>query len=264
MADSRITPLISVISITLNDRDGLARTVESLQSQMDGPDHEHIVVDGMSDYDVEGLLAELGSPARLHQGRDAGLYDAMNRGTDLARGDYLLYLNSGDTLAGPSVLAAVAKLLSSERPDFFYGDSLERQLDGEDVFKIAYSHKSAPSRMFTHHQSMIFRRAIVSDAGLRYNLAYPIAADYDFTLRFLERANRIVRFPGVIANFSAGGVSQVKHHIGRQEQFAVRRRHFGNTGFAVRVYLMQVFGQYMRAFSPKLYWLLRAVVGKIS
>ncbi|KGE03813.1 glycosyltransferase [Pseudohaliea rubra] len=263
MTSATATPLISVISITLNDRDGLQRTVQSLQSQTDAPSYEHIIVDGVSDYDVAGLLEALGSNARLHQGRDKGLYDAMNTGTGLTRGVYVIYLNSGDTLAGPEVLSELGAVLTSEQPDFLYGDSLERQLDGEEVFKIAHSHKSAPARMFTHHQSMIFRRAIVSDTGLRYDLAYPIAADYDFTLRFLEQANRIVRLPGVIANFSAGGVSQVKHHVGRREQFVVRRRHFGNTGFAVRVYLMQVFGQYMRAFSPKLYWRLRAVAGKM-
>ncbi|MBM1817359.1 glycosyltransferase [Pseudosulfitobacter pseudonitzschiae] len=264
MSNATATPLISVVSITLNDRDGLWRTVESLQSQTDAPSYEHIVVDGVSDYDVAGLLAEMGSTAQLHQGSDKGLYDAMNIGTGLAHGGYLIYLNSGDTLAGPEVLSEVGTVLTSERPDFLYGDSLERQLDGEDVFKIAHSHNSAPVRMFTHHQSMIFRRAIVSDAGLRYDLAYPIAADYDFTLRFLKQANRIVRFPGVIANFSAGGVSQVKHHVGRREQFVVRRQHFGNTGFALRVYLMQVFGHFMRAFSPKLYWRLRAFAGKRS
>lgn len=264
MGNTTNAPLISVISVTLNDRDGLRRTVESLQLQTCAPSYEHIIVDGVSDYDVAGLLAELGSNARLHQGRDKGLYDAMNTGTELARGVYLIYLNGGDTLAGPEVLSKVGAVLTSAWPDFLYGDSLERQLDEESVIKIAHSHKSAPARMFTHHQSMIFRRAIVLDTGLRYDLAYPIAADYDFTLRFLERAIRIVHFPGVIANFSAGGISQVKHHAGRREQFMVRREHFGNTGYAVRVYMMQVFGKYLRAFSPKLYWRLRAIAGKAS
>lgn len=263
MSEATATPLISVVSITLNDRSGLRRTIESLQSQTDAPSYEHIVVDGGSDYVVDGYLAELGSTARLHQGKDAGLYDAMNRGTELARGDYLLYLNSGDTLAAPGVLAEVGSVLSAVRPDFLYGDSLERQLDGDDVLKVAHSHHSAPKRMFTHHQSMIFSRKLVSEAGLRYDLAYTIAADYDFVLRFLDLASKIARFPKVIANFSAGGVSQVKHHAGRREQFVVRRRHFGSIGFAVRVYLMQVFVKCLRTFSPKLYWRLRAIVGKV-
>ncbi|MFC3119381.1 glycosyltransferase [Jhaorihella thermophila] len=120
MTDTAKPPLISVITITLNDRDGLARTIQSLQAQVGAPEVEHIIVDGMSDYDVARLLAELGSTAILHQGRDAGLYDAMNRGTSLARGDYLLYLNGGDVLARENVLATVGTVLTSERPDFLF------------------------------------------------------------------------------------------------------------------------------------------------
>jgi putative colanic acid biosynthesis glycosyltransferase len=187
----------------------------------------------------------------------------MNRGTDLARGDYLLYLNGGDTLAGSEVLGALAAVLARECPDFLYGDSIECQLNGSLDSKVARGCESAAIGMFTHHQSMVFSRAVLSQFGLRYDLSYPIAADYDFILRFLDKSATTVRFSGPIASFSAGGISQTKHHAGRREQFLVRKRHCKSVTFATRVYLMQAAGKYLRVVSPKIYWGMRAVYAKL-
>lgn len=263
MSKATDPPLISVISITLNDHDGLRRTIESVQAQVSAPRYEHIIIDGVSDYDVASLLADLRSDAQLHQGEDQGLYDAMNTGTERASGEYLIYLNSGDTFAEPEVLAKIGALLTAKQPDFLYGDSLELQLDGQEMFKLAHSHRNAPARMFTHHQSMVFSHKLIADNRLSYNLSYSIAADYDFVLHVLNHATTILRLPGVIAKFSAGGVSQIKHHQGRREQFLVRKTHFDSSVFAARIFVMQTAARLVRSLSPKLYWRMRAAFGAV-
>lgn len=263
MADKTTPPLISVISITLNDRGGLIRTIESLQSQTRTPDFEHIIIDGVSDYDVAGLLADLGSQAKLHQSHDAGLYDAMNRGTELARGDYLLYLNGGDVLAGKDVLASIAEVLTKEQPDLLFGDSLERQLEGEIRYKLSRAIKRLPLGMITHHQAMLFRRAVIKDHGIKYNLDYRIAADYDFVLRHVRASEAIRYMPKSICVFERGGASYKQSNAGRREQFHIRRKFFHSTLFAAAIFTIQWGLFNFRSVFPSAYWVLHKKTGKI-
>jgi putative colanic acid biosynthesis glycosyltransferase len=256
-------PLISIISITLNDRDGLTRTIKSLQAQVDAPQVEHIIIDGMSDYDVAGLLAELGSNATLHQGQDAGLYDAMNRGTDLARGDYLLYLNGGDVLADKDVLAKLGAVLTRERPDFLFGDSLEKQLDGEIRYKPSRPIKRLPLGMITHHQAMVFRRAVIEENAIRYDLNYRIAADYDFVLKHVRASETIRYLPEPICVFERGGASYKKSKDGRREQFHIRRAAYHSTSFAAAIFVTQWALFTFRNLFPSAYWTLQNQIGKI-
>ena len=261
MSETMAVPLISVITITLNDRDGLIRTIESLQSQIDMPDVEHVVVDGLSDYDIDSLIADIGSPARLHQGRDEGLYDAMNRGTELARGDYLLYLNSGDTLAEQQVLAEIGAVLAAERPDFLYCDSFERQLDGEIRYKPSRPMKWLPLGMISHHQAMLFRRDVIEQNAIRYDLSYRIAADYDFVLHHVRASKSSHYLPRPICVFERGGTSYQKRHVARREQFHIRRTFYNSTVFAAAVYFMQWVLRSFRGLFPAGYWALRKLLG---
>jgi putative colanic acid biosynthesis glycosyltransferase len=262
MADTPATPLVSVISITLNDRDGLVRTIESLQAQISVPDYEHIVVDGMSDYHVSDLLADLGSPARLYRGRDAGLYDAMNRGTELARGQYLLYLNSGDTLAAQDVLSTIGAVLTEKRPDFLWGDSLERQLDGKIRHKPSRPIKRLPFGMISHHQAMLFSRAVIETNAIRFNLSYRIAADYDFVLHHVRASLVTLYLPEPICIFDRGGSSYQKRDEARREQFRIRRDFFlCSTTFAIAVFVAQWLLRSFRGMFPRGYWALRKYLG---
>lgn len=251
-------PFLTVVTITLNDKDGLRRTIESLHAQENAPSHEQIVVDGVSDYDVPELLTQLGSKAVLHQGKDKGLYDAMNIGLGKAKGHYVLFLNSGDVLADPGVLAAIAAKAQQGAIDFIYGDSHERQVDGTTiVYKTAQPLKRIAYGMITHHQSMFFRRALLSEAGIDYDLTYKIAADYDFALRFVLASSSQSYLPQPICVFEAGGASFVRSDLGRSEQFQIRRDAYGSWIFAAFVYSAQLVLWQIRSWLPGVYRYLR-------
>jgi len=254
-------PLISIITITLNDHDGLIRTIESLDKQAEEVAIEHLIVDGLSDYDVPALIATLGWNARLHQGHDAGLYDAMNKGIGLANGDYLLFLNSGDELAGTEVLASLVKVLEKDRPDFLYGDSLERQLDGEIYYKASRPLKRLPYGMITHHQAMVFSRAVLAEHAILYDLTYPIAADYGFVLDHVAHSHRVSYLPEALCLFERGGTSYQKRHLGRLEQFRIRRSVYGSTLFAAYVYTAQWALRTFRGLFPSGYWTIKRHLG---
>src|SRR5690606_41497725 len=102
-----MTPVLSIITVTFNCRDLLPRTLESVQEQS-FPGIEHVVVDGAS---TDGTLDLI----RAHADRlgswvsepDKGIYDAMNKGLHMARGEYVLFLNAGDTFFSKDTVGEV-------------------------------------------------------------------------------------------------------------------------------------------------------------
>lgn len=241
--------LFSVITVTRDNLSGLKRTQESLRAQ-GFSDYEWIVIDGASG---DGTAAYLkGTGANFVSEPDRGIYDAMNKGVERARGDYIIFMNAGDAFAAPDTLEKLAEYADA---DFIYGDALEGG-----VYKRAHPHEKIARGMFTHHQAMIYRRDVVGD--LRYDLSYKIAADYKFTVEFLRRAQRVVHVALPVCIFEQGGVSQQRVRLGRDEQFRIRReqRVCGACENSF-IYMMQTAAMIVRRATPGLYWKIRMVRG---
>lgn len=219
--------LFSIITITRDNLAGLTRTWESLKTQT-CRDYEWVVIDGASRDSTLSFLKD--KPALVVSEPDQGLYDAMNKGIERAGGDYLIFMNAGDSFADENVLSAMAPLLENREPFFLYADSHEEAGTSDTVDKPgnlyrkrARSHQSAPLGMFTHHQAMVYNRQ--SLGNLRYDLSYKIAADYDLTLRFLRKngGGEILYWPHPLCLFEAGGISQQRAQQGRTEQYKIRK-----------------------------------------
>ncbi|CAO3423259.1 glycosyltransferase [Azospirillum endophyticum] len=220
---------LAILTVVRNDCAALADTYDSLRGQL-SPDVVWMVADGAStDGTAEWLAAHAEVVAWWRSARDSGLYDAMNDALDAARRfgcSHALFLNAGDRLAAADGAARLAQAMA-RHPDcaLLYGDALERQGDGRILLKRARSHRWASLGMFTHHQAMIYR--IGALAGLRFDSAYRIAADYGFTLAVLDRG-KAVRLRWPVCLFAPGGLSQRDAKAGRDEQAALRRRHFAH------------------------------------
>ena len=109
--------------------------------------------------------------------------------------------------------------------------------------------------MFTHHQAMVYSRALIGDA--RYSLSYKIAADYDLTLRLLKKVKKISYLPQAICLFESGGVSQRQVLKGRKEQFKARQSSGINPIANAMVFTGQSFAYMLRKTMPALYWRLK-------
>jgi glycosyltransferase involved in cell wall biosynthesis len=174
---------LSIVTVCLDDRAGLARTLDSVAAQAPG-DFELVVVDGgSSDGSVEEARSRGALVRRLVSERDGGIYDAQNKGAGLAAGDYLLFLNAGDRLAAPDTLARLLAAPFTE--DLVYGDVLYSQAGRNRMVRppdrpgLAYLIKS-----ILPTQATLWRRALFDRLG-RHDLSYRIAADYDLLLRAL-------------------------------------------------------------------------------
>lgn len=191
---------------------------------------------------------------------DRGVYDAMNKGIDLSIGDYILFLNSGDTFADDNILKGLLDVLRVNDLDFLYGDSIEVQLSTERLYKFARGSKYISLGMFTHHQSMIYKRSIIDLNALRYDLQYSIAADYHFTFRYLRFAPLQLRLDVPIACFQRGGISYQKNRDGQLQQKLIRKS-MGMSNLEIWfISTMQSLLKIIRSKIPFFYWIFRRIV----
>src|SRR5919106_3974396 len=122
MNTARARPLVSIVTPVLNRVSTVGHALASVSAQT-YPDIEHIVVDGGSTDGTVEILEGFGSPFDFHwvSEADGGMYEAINKGFRLARGQMLAYINSDDLYLPWSVEVAVSHL-STTRADLVYGD----------------------------------------------------------------------------------------------------------------------------------------------
>ena len=105
-----INPKISIIIPVLNNLRGLQKTIDSIKVQTFS-DFEVWIIDGNSSIPIHSYLDTLESPFFYLSEKDQGIYDAMNKGISMAKGEWLYFLGAGDLLDNENILGVVAKKL---------------------------------------------------------------------------------------------------------------------------------------------------------
>jgi putative colanic acid biosynthesis glycosyltransferase len=220
--------MFSIVTVTFRNVAGLRDTHASVRAQR-CRDFEWLVVDGGSlDGTVEYLESLPPHEARWVSERDAGLYDAMNKGIDRATGQYVIFMNAGDTFADGEVLQTVRDAIerSAVGPAFVYGDSIDVFATGAGHYRPARSHRSVWRGMFTSHQSMFFERKQIGE--LRHSADLRLSADYEFVARILrKRGGAAVYVPVAISRFDMTGQSVAQRFKALAEDAIVRREAIG-------------------------------------
>ncbi|MEO6898229.1 MAG: glycosyltransferase family 2 protein [Caldimonas sp.] len=203
---------ISVVTATWNSAATVADTLASINAQTH-PDVEQIIVDGGStDATLDIVEAKGQRVAAVLSERDEGIYDAMNKGLKLARGEVVGLLNSDDFLASPDVLAKIAEAFADPSVDAVYGDlCYVRQNMPSQI--VRYWH-SGPFRSGSFargwappHPTLYVRRELFDRVG-GFDLAYSLAADFELMVRLFEVHRVRVRYlPMVMVRMRMGGAS---------------------------------------------------------
>lgn len=202
---------LSIITVNYNGAEGLKKTLESVQNQS-FKDFEQIVVDGGStDNSVEIIkdYAHKIDNYRWVSERDKGIYDGMNKGIGMATGEYLYFLNGGDTLMSDT---AIDEMFTSEKT----GDILVGRLnytDGRGRYHESHQKKMPYNTMLGFirtgipHQSAFIKKDLFTKIGL-YDLNYPVAADWQFFMRAIGLHGAKVKYCDVLlAHFDNGGLT---------------------------------------------------------
>lgn len=221
----------SIITITYNVADTLPPTLRSVSSQTCG-DYEHLIIDGASaDATVRTARVLCPDPRRkIFSEPDKGLYDAMNKGMRHAKGDYLIFLNAGDSFADEHTLQRFADAAASS-PDIIYCDTMlvdagrrivgKRHLDAPQRLTF----KSFAKGMLVCHQAFCVRRDLAGD----YDLSYRFSADYEWCLRCLRKSDpdRCVnlRIPGI--HYLTDGLTDRNHKASLKERYRIMCRYYG-------------------------------------
>jgi len=200
--------LLSVITVAFRNLDGVVKTWRSLRNLAPDPSlsFEWIVVDGGSNDGTAEFLEKLNGEFNLRyvSEKDRGIYDAMNKGIDMAQGRYAIFLNSGD-IFHDDVAQFVRQLGDVQGNAMILGDALLDFGDGNKVRRAAkpgwYIYHSLPAS----HQAIFF-----PVSGLKtypYDLQYRVSSDYALTARMYKAGYPFKRLPGLVSEFSMGGVS---------------------------------------------------------
>lgn len=248
-------PLISVITATWNllsqGRQDTFRRVIDCMARQNCDRTEHIIQDGAStDGTVEfiqGLIADA-PRTRLISAPDQGLYDAMNRGVEAARGEYVLFLNSDDSLAADDVLNRAVERLTATRPDYLFGSTLHRSGDGSERMEKRMSVKAILQRMPFCHNSVFLRREVFQELG-GHDTQFRIAADYDLMLRLVAGGYRGERMDEPISLFWDRGETSDQEATG-QDYARVWKKHFARYPSAQNLSLEDYAEFYRRGHMP--------------
>ena len=201
-------PSISIITINYNDLNGLKRTLKSVQEQT-VKDFEHIIIDGNSSDGSKELIQKTKDNYSYWVSEpDKGIYDAMNKGIAQANGNYILFLNSGDTLFKNDVLNEVQPYLDNTT-DLVYGDLF---IIGENKpnFIIRYP-KLLDFNFFQDsslgHPATFIKRELFDLYGT-YRTDLRIVSDWEFFLKVIsiEKVS-YKKMDLIISNFYQGGIS---------------------------------------------------------
>lgn len=204
-------PRISVITVVFNGEKVIDQTLQSVAMQ-DSRDHEYIVIDGASrdkTLDAVRAAAQRGLVTDWISERDAGIYDAMNKGVRRARGDYVYFLNAGDTFHAPDVLSRASHLLQNN-PAVLVG-RVAVQGGRAPYYPVKFDEtiKADARKLFAEHfchQALFVRRTDLLAAGC-FSLKYPRLADFHNAWRVMLNGYVSDASDLIVSNFSVDGVS---------------------------------------------------------
>lgn len=224
-------PKFSIITITFNAASVIEPTLASVAAQS-YKNWEYLLIDGGSTDDTVAKAKASGiNFAHIVSERDNGLYDAMNKGIKLAKGDYLCFLNAGDAFHSADTLEKIVAAIpsGSSLPDILYGETAE--VDGNRNF-VRMRRLSAPEKlhwtsfkqgMTVCHQAFYARR----DLAPLYDLKYRLSGDVDWCIKIMKRSQNMVNVGFTVVDYLQNGLSLQNHRASLIERFKIMCSHYG-------------------------------------
>lgn len=225
--DASFKPTLSIITVVYNNVKDIDRTILSIINQS-YPKIEYIIIDGAS---TDGTIDRIqhykeGIHAWISE-KDAGIYDAMNKGLEIATGDYVLFMNSGDELYDAHTVEKVFS--TAPNADIYYG---ETEMYNEQWESLGRRRHQVPSRftwrsfkygMSISHQAIYIKRSLTEP----YDRKFQLSADIDWIIKAAKKAKTTIKVPGYVAKYLVGGLSKKRHRQSLKERFTIFSDYYG-------------------------------------
>ena len=232
---------LSIITINYNNLSGLIKTVTSVLNQKSN-DFEYIIIDGGSEDGSGDYIKSIDSSEKQFTFKylseaDSGIYNAMNKGIKMAKGEYVHFLNSGDWLVDDEVVVNMLKELNvlihkGTKPDVFVGNKISIRPNGK-LFKGKTNNTIVSAYTFyratIEHTSAYIRRSMFDLVG-NYDESLKIVSDWKWYLEALIKYNAIFRFSDIyVSYFDTTGISSINLALDKEERRKVLEEVFHPT-----------------------------------
>lgn len=254
-------PWLTIVTVVKDDHRGFVATVESLREQ-DLSGVEFIVIDGSAHATECAALVEESELSEVvdltvEWSEPAGIYPAMNRGLELARGEYIFYLNAGDLLFDGNVVGEIGEIVRLKKPEWIVGLVQIDEQSGSQVRSTYWDYAKEKSALFSRGLFPPHQGTIVKTSALRlvggFDEQYAIAADYRAALALSKIADPVM-IDRVIARFREGGTSTQRWQESFREFHRARVEVFQPRGVDAFIEKIRTFSHFARV------WLVRNVI----
>ena len=201
---------VSIITVTYNSEKTIQKTIESVRNQS-YKNVEHIFIDGISkDNTLNIINRNIDKNSVIVSEKDFGVYDAMNKGINLAKGEILFILNSDDTFYENSIIEEVVKFFDQNKKlEILYGNliftknnKIVRKWNAGKYYENSFLKGWCPP-----HPSFIVKKKVYQKYGI-FNLQYKRAADIEIMYRFLDKFRcNFYYYDRTLVNMKIGGKS---------------------------------------------------------
>ena len=187
-------PKISIVTVVLNDAENIVKTVNSISGLIYN-NIEYIVIDGGS---TDGTLVIINNYKDLidkHVSeKDDGLYDAMNKGIELASGEWIIFMNAGDVFSANEILNRVFEGANYDSVDILYGDTIVFYPEFE-KYKSSGSMEDIECGMQFSHQSVFMR--LDYHKKNKYKTQNRICADFPIAPKKSKRQINVIKLNSI-------------------------------------------------------------------
>lgn len=223
----QLKPTISIITVVYNGESLIVNTIKSVLAQT-YPNVEYIIIDGASTDNTMDVISKYKENiATVISEKDSGIYDAMNKGLDVATGDYVLFINAGDEMYSPTTVQDVFS--KCKDADVYYGSTTVINTAGDVLGDRRLSPpenltwKSFKLGMSVSHQSFIAKKTLCE----HYSLEYKLASDIDWVIKILKQSKSIINVQISTSKFLEGGITSDQRSLAWKERFKVLVKHYG-------------------------------------
>jgi glycosyltransferase involved in cell wall biosynthesis len=242
---SKQTPLISIITVVYNGSKTIEQTIQSVLNQS-YKNIEYIIIDGGStDGTIEIIKEYEKDISHWTSEPDKGLYDAMNKGIALAKGELIGMINSDDWYELDAVKIIVDSYIENPQKRIFHGDRYDIDNDGNKR-KYRFNQSKFKFKYFSmtfNHPSMFIHRDIYKE--FKYNIEFKSISDYEFVLKvFLKYENSFLYIPRTYVNYRLDGISAKQSMIAELKEGSIARL---NAGLNYHHVIVFIFLKYIRA-----------------
>ena len=202
---------ISLITVCFNSEATIEETLKSVLLQK-YDNYEYLIIDGKSKDNtldiVKSYEKKFKGKLKYISEKDKGLYDAMNKGIKMARGDIIGILNSDDILSNNKVFDKIASTFKKTKCDGTYSNLYIMDYETMSKIERAFISKKGNYKLgwYPPHPTLYLKKEVYDKIG-NYNQDYRIAADYDFMLRIMKNNINLEYIDDVLVHMRSGGLS---------------------------------------------------------